>query len=78
MPTYSMYLNNLICTSVVLVGVGLFVLEELAEAIVPSSEQSTKEWADPIDPVGMVETSRCHTRTERTCWVQTTSGIVDT
>jgi hypothetical protein len=61
----------------VLIRVGLFVLEELAEAIVSGSEQSTKEWANPVDPVGMIETSRCHTRTERTCWVQTTSGIVD-
>jgi hypothetical protein len=78
MSTYSSWLNDLICTSVVLVGVGLFILEEFAEAIVSSSEQTTEEWANPIDPVGMVETSRCHARTKRTCWVQTTSGIVDT
>ena len=71
-------LDDLIGTGMVLVGVGLFVVEELAEAVVTSSEETTKAGTNPIDVVSLVETGSGNARTERTSGVKTASGVVDT
>ena len=57
-------LDDLISTGMVLVGVGLFVVEELAEAVVTSSEETTKAGTNPVDVVSMVETGSGNARTE--------------
>lgn len=48
----------------VLVGVGFFVVEELAEAVVTSGEETTKAGTNPVDVVSMVETGSGNARTE--------------
>ena len=71
-------LDDLIGTGMVLVGIGLFVLEELAEAVVTSSEETTKPGANPVDVVCLIETGSSNARTERASGVKTASGVVDT
>lgn len=57
-------LDNFISTGMVLIGIGLFIVEELDEAVVTSGEKTAKEGTNPVDVVSLVEIGSSNARTE--------------
>jgi hypothetical protein len=62
----------------ILTRVRLFVVEVLDESIVSSSKRTTKERADPVDPVVARERCASDGRTEASCGIEGTAGVVNT
>jgi len=61
----------------VLTRIGCLVLEHLYEHVEAGRQKCPKDWAEPVDPVVMVEVMENHARTEGPRWIERPTSVVD-
>jgi hypothetical protein len=82
-PVYTIeYIFKLLLAEVstrgILSRVDLLVVEVLDEAVESSSDRSSENRSNPVDPVITGEDVGCDSRAEATGWVQRATGVKDT
>lgn len=70
-------LTEVACAGI-LTRVCLLVVEVLDESIVSGSKRTAEERPDPVDPVVAGEGCASNSRTEASCGIEGSAGVVDT